>query len=615
MPMNEPSASADPPPELPPELTRDETPPSIATTVTPPSVECPGCGAKLRNASAGPDAKIRCLNCGIRFTPFQASNATPLAEATHESAAQPDDSKPKIREPKSAGYWLLRIPAILYAAGITCVFVGSVITTLYALFFQNSSYRGQTDGYLFALLYLPLMPLSAYYFFVTTRALARLETRTLKAAWNEKLIQNSLPGAPGSSLPFILPLAVGPIVLFIISVVKTMKLSYYYSARDVLPSGIASAACFFLAFMIDDLRQFIWRQKAMADACAPVAATRSNARSDSQFPWLGLLPAATIIAFTLFFVAIAYDSEIRYQSRSSTTLNYETNIIMSIAMFSAFGCAATFFLTGRNFHIATNAWWESAEIEPHRRIVAMMERSRRDDSARRVRIALLFFAIAGTAALVCLAIAHGPLRNVDHGLMFLSTFCAMAFCVLVARLFVQISAGEFRAPMILYVLSIAASISLPLVLLRKNLGEMTGIAIFALGIFGGNLLCLTLAQVYAEIRHWRRAQSNFWKLRKNLITPPTLPTLPNLILSATFILVTLQFSVFVCYFFYEFFGRSFSPPRWEWEVVVGIPLVAFMLHFPTIWVALMAREFMLAEEMARQLKPAPEERGGTVPVP
>ena len=602
--MNEPPAPDAPPP--PTEHTGGEpaqpsTPPSIETAaVAPPSIECPGCGAKLRNISIGTSVKIRCLNCGIRFSPFQASDAT-HATASHESAAMSDESKPKIREPKSAGYWLLRIPAILYAAGISCAFVGSVITTLYALFLQNSRYRGQTDGYLFALLYLPLMPLSAYYFFVATRSLARLEARTLKAAWNERLIQNSLPGAPGSSLPYILPLAAGPMVLFIISVVKSNQ--DYFRVDNIVTSGIASVACFFLAFMIDDLRQFIWRQRSMADACALGTDTHTGTRSDSRFPVLGLLPAATVVAIALFFAAIFFENQLSYR-RHLVNQNYESYIILLIAMLTAFGCATTFFLTGRNFHNATNAWWNCAARVPRQGDAAEMERTLPDFPARRMRSALIVFAIVGTSTLMSLVARNRPLRE-DNILLFILPYFAVFFCSPIVLLRAQLTDGIARAVKIL-IIALVISIPIPLLLLAANMRETNDFIIFLFGVFGGNLLCLTLSQVYASVRNWRSAQTTFWKLRKNLTTQPALPSLPRVIIAATYILAAIQCAVFVCYFFYEFFGRGFSRSM-EWEVIFGIPLVAFLLHFPTIWVALMAREFLLAEEAAGQLTARPEE--------
>src|SRR6185295_15676968 len=40
------------------------------------AIECPGCGAKVRNIAVEPGIKIRCLNCGTRFVPV-ASNPAP----------------------------------------------------------------------------------------------------------------------------------------------------------------------------------------------------------------------------------------------------------------------------------------------------------------------------------------------------------------------------------------------------------------------------------------------------------------------------------------------------------------------------------------------------------
>src|SRR4051812_39507113 len=50
------------------------------------AVECPGCGAKLRNVQADAGVKIRCLNCGARFSPFpQQADAAAAGIALLES--------------------------------------------------------------------------------------------------------------------------------------------------------------------------------------------------------------------------------------------------------------------------------------------------------------------------------------------------------------------------------------------------------------------------------------------------------------------------------------------------------------------------------------------------
>ena len=609
--------------ELPtPDAPLPTEPAGAGTAVAPPPVECPGCGAKLRNVSAGPDAKIRCLNCGIRFAPFQAANATPLAETSRENAAQPNENKPKIREPKSAGYWLLRIPAILYAAGITCAFVGLVISLLYAMFVRQMRYSKNSSPlpnfeYLLPLLYTPLMPLSAYYLFVATRALARLEARTLKAAWNDKLIQRSLPGTPGSSLPYILPLAAGPTVLFIMSVVKSINRDYF-RMDDIVAPGIASAACFFLAFMIDDFRQFIWRQKSMAGACAPDTTARPGTQPDSRLPLLGLLPALAVITFALMFVAISYEDHVRYQRyrQYAIRLDYELYKTWAIVVLTAFGCAATLFLTGRNFRNASNAWWRTASSLPGQVAAVEQLQDAPDSLVRFMRVVLIVFAVLGTTTMLCLGTRHGPIQFLGGGLVFAAIICVPVLGWSLTRLYllfkdlltVETQAWRYWKAVKWY-LFLGAGAFFFLAHIALQDGWTTDAAVgFIFAICGGNLMCSTLAQIYAEVRRWRGAQTVFWKLRKNLTAEPALPTLPRVIIVVTFVLTIIQFVAFTSYTYYNVFfrfrGRSSPEP---WEMVIGIPLMAFMTTFPTIWVALLAREFMLAEEMAGQLRAAPVE--------
>ena len=101
-------------------------------------IECPGCGAKLSNTHSDPGMKIRCLNCGARFTTGGDAGAGSILEI--EAPVKVKAS----REPRAAGYWLLRIPVIIYAAGMTFGFIFAVCAMACEYFYDVM--RGSIGG-------------------------------------------------------------------------------------------------------------------------------------------------------------------------------------------------------------------------------------------------------------------------------------------------------------------------------------------------------------------------------------------------------------------------------------------------------------------------------------
>ena len=98
-----------------------------------------------------------------------------------------------------------------------------------------------------------------------TRSFARVEAHTLKAAWKNGLLKTALPAAQGSRLPYILPLTVGPIVLFIAAIVESADASRQMRGMlvgEAIASGFAGLVFFLGGFMLEDWRQFNWRQTA-----------------------------------------------------------------------------------------------------------------------------------------------------------------------------------------------------------------------------------------------------------------------------------------------------------------------------------------------------------------
>lgn len=584
-------------------LKSGEAPPAVpASAPASTSVECPECGAKLMNVSVQPGAAIRCLNCGAKFSSHPTIGATTILETLRD---RPDDEvRPTIREPKSAGYWLLRIPAVVYfivAAMVFCIWIASLAGFVYSSISRGRSGSNDIEMFFFGLAYLPLLPLSGYFLFAVTRSLSRVEANTLKAAWNDKLILGPLPIASGSSLPYILPLAVGPVVIFIICAVIATRDQYGFASSGVLPAGLIALGCFFVAFMVDDLRQFIWRQKSIAGLCAEKMEEQKEALSNSSFPWLGLLPSMTVVYFAIMFGFIFFEQWDRWgrrYDRGNDGYSIQAGIVLTILT-----CALPLFLTGRNFANAIHGWRRAVGCLPGK------QPDENDAPTRWVRIALFGFA-GGGAFTVISAFWRNDFsvkgNAFGNGLFFV--LCLILTCGALNRAYVRLKQGMFDSRIdVVRILCAVAYIILAIflaicVVLRDSwfFGNDRWYSTlgFVFAVLGGIGVCATLAQIFADVRKWRKTQEQFWIRRRNLPPLATLSKIPRGVLMGTLVLVGIQTIMFVIMMSYEMFRYRLPS---HWEELMALPLLTFMAHFPTIWTALLTREFLLAEETTVRL--------------
>ena len=551
-------------------------------------VTCPECGAKLLSVSAERGAIIRCLNCGVKFIPHPATDAT-AANLPFEAASAHDMAEP-IREPRSAGYWFLRLPAIVYFVAATlvfCIWIASLVGMFYNAVTTGGNVSNRAEQTLMGLMYLPLFPLSGYFAFITTRSLARLEKYSLKAAWNAKLLQSPLPVTPGSSLPHILPLAVGPVVIFIATAVLAQQNYGWFGGT--FPAGIAGLGCFMLGFMIDDFRQFLWRQKSLADACAKHIGVSTASPEAASFPWLALLPALTVSAFALMFGCIfieQYQQRSRYQYADRDQLPVQLLIVLTMLI-----CALPFYLTGKNFLIAAQSWRKAAAR------ALRQDLTEGDIPTKRVRTALFVFAAAGAVT-----VFYNFFRLGQSGSdMVLPIFYLILTFAFIISFFV-ICLGCSAQPKTLRILTLVLftlvagwafvafiAATIPTRVGYSSVGETIG---FLLAIGGGVLLCALLAQIYADVRRWRAAQAAFW----NVPAPATLSKTPSAVAIGTVVLVGIQSIFFTFFMFHDMYRGPLT-----WDELAALPLLLFMAHFPTIWVLLVTREFILAEETAAKV--------------
>jgi hypothetical protein len=74
----------------------------------------------------------------------------------------------------------------------------------------------------------------------------------------------------------------------------------------------------------------------------------------------------------------------------------------------------------------------------------------------------------------------------------------------------------------------------------------------------------------------------------------------GILLVATFLIVGAQLLLFLILMI-----DQISRWRFTFEELIGVLLMSFICHMPTIWIALMSREFILMEQMVSLLKETP----------
>jgi len=263
---------------------------------------CPSCDAVLRSVSSEPGALMRCLNCGTRFRiPGRA-----------EKSAAAGTPPPRTRQPQSPGYWLLRIPAIL-------ALTASIAFTASMLYFElpKAMARARFEDWV-GWAYLPLACWVGCFLFLITRSLARIDQHSVYRAWKRGIVQDALPPPPGSSLPFIAPLAIGgglvPIVMISVNDGRFEE--------SMIIGIILGAVAFFLGFAVEDCRQFLWRQKVLARACCEKAGVELHALDIARHARRGtlLLPAIPGLCGVGFIFASAVRLSNIYSDRSEVFL-------------------------------------------------------------------------------------------------------------------------------------------------------------------------------------------------------------------------------------------------------------------------------------------------------
>lgn len=547
-------------------MTNADDGPALPATAAPSlpgvSVVCPNCGAKLRNTTAEHGAKIRCLNCGNRFAVDGAGTIQ-----LPESGAQNTPRKAVAREPRAAGYWLLRVPAVIWIAASTLIFLISVVSYISMVVY---SYSNRSGGWRFMwemlmpLLYLPLLPLSAVYFYVIATAMGKTEAAMLKALWQRGVLKDLLPAMTGSSLPYIGPLAVGSGMILAAFSAQAIQLRQGRAIDELVPISIMAVAGFLVAFMCEDVRQFFSRQKSIADSCVKLDSA-AEMPPQRRFSLLGAIAAAGSVLLTIGLGVIAALSNLATYENMQTYMKanrnakgqpivigdwydyYDPNMqIFCVAVIAAAGVLAgiTVYLLCAKLTQAASAWWQAAKSNgaPARPPFA-------SSTSFHLDLLLLDLALGG---FVCL------------GTIWLF----------------YISYSEKPFP--------------------KH-RELFYAAMFLIWV-AGLMTCATLSMLLRQMRSLRQAQTLYVKNSCNHFSIKY-PTWLQAFFACAALMGCVQFIAFLAMIGVQI--SSFGGSSRLFEEIAGISLAAFIMHYPIVWITWFARECALIQRLAMAFRNAP----------
>lgn len=150
---------------------------------------------------------------------------------------------------------------------------------------------------------LPCLGLSGIFLL---RRLAPIDAAAVHLAWRRGALYGQLPAAPGSSLPYILPLTAGGGLLAILPILLVAdedSMNSWYWSGMVFPMLVIGALVGLLGLALGEVRRFLWRMECVAKALAnhQAAGPSMPSRTPAHYgaAWTAMLAAACVALLTM----------------------------------------------------------------------------------------------------------------------------------------------------------------------------------------------------------------------------------------------------------------------------------------------------------------------------
>jgi hypothetical protein len=495
-------------------------PPSEPAPLVLESVTCPSCEAVLKNVRIEAGATLRCLNCGKRFAPVLAgsTDSSPIAAAgVALTVAAP------VREPGSVGYWLLRIPAILLCSA-------AVLITGLSICFGH--FYGRFEE-IVLWSYLPLLPWTGGFLFLISRSLSRVDAGGVRAGWKCNSLKSAIPPVPGSSLPYVAPIAIAGGILPVICVRADPG-----SIESALIGTLIGGALFYIGFAIEDLRQFIWRQEYLARAsCRDFGIDDTASRYGNGMSWSGLCLTIAALGAGCGILVMTL-AELRWRSALRYTL---LPFYISVAVMAL---SITLFRLSRDWDRAIN-WWQLARWAGKLQAVG-------EEPSEKLESNLSPWE------------PNWLPPPIEHDLI-----SAVRFATWVPRLWV-----------------IAGALWLAIVMIRHAPdSELRFLGVISFSIFGAGL-AFWLSFFLPQLSRWRGAQESVWMLRGQFADGG------GGVRKMAFWSAIVAAAIEALLFGIMWINQLTRWGNWQFEEVAGFPLLMVLIHFPIVWFALVLHEML-----------------------
>lgn len=368
----------------------------------------------------------------------------------------------------------------------------------------------------------------------------------------------------------------------------------------VLLAGLYGGGFLYLGFMLEDVRQFCWRQEQLARACFRAASGKGEGEPQTP-PYCGRLlgGAAFLVALTILMIFL---DELQYTWRRESFLPL-------LFSFGFMGIAYSLYLLGRDWDQAV-AWWEKAASQrPAARnsktADLLVPIARRGNRPWRLHIwGLGLFAVASVLLLI---VKH----EVTEGRVYDDAYKAFAqavmnlagliLLVLLARVVwpkavpeMTTSTKAFSKVPRLWVVFGAFWVCL-------MLAKHGGLPESGFGLVGGGCafgaagaFAIWLSVFLPQVGRWRAAQERFWSLWKPELRPQSAKLLPRQwwMVWGTVWLAVMQAVLFSLMMLWALL--SSRRPTIVLELL-EFSLLVVLMHYPTMWCAMLLREFLALE--------------------
>jgi hypothetical protein len=279
-------------------------------------VPCPVCARVLFNPVVGADGRVRCTNCGTRFSlgaPVSGSGVLVESARSDERVCEGGEvlvvSVPPGRPPQSASYGAASLTAYLLFGALA---FGALLQVIFVTreFFRYDSMNWERFWFFTSFLALTgSEPLLGLLLLRAVRSLRRMDAAALEIAWHLQALPQPPPPPTGSDLPYILPCMAGGGVMVMANIIATDQLGG--NVGGLFFALIAGLLLFLLGLVFSDVRRFCFRMTWLARSISATVHPHLQALQKSGHDLMMGLTISAAVLFSLGLLILLLEASSR----------------------------------------------------------------------------------------------------------------------------------------------------------------------------------------------------------------------------------------------------------------------------------------------------------------